>query len=322
MDRRRKAGSGAANASRKDRSTAGSAVEPPRVGLPGGLRWARPAVERVLGVAAAREALGDEVLGLRGRAFVDVVLQSLRIEPDMPVPVSGNTVPPSGPLVVVANHHFGAADALLALSLLLPARPDLKVVANRSLAPLSQLGGLVLPVPPASSPSRCVGGTRGILRHLKVETAFVGVRECVFVPFAMASAGTMTLVGFVIERLGPKRLLFVIQALLFIAVWQLQRITTPSAAIVYAVTLGSAAGVQSVTAGVTWAHYYGRWGLGRVQGAASMVMISAAALAPLPLAALHQWSGNYTLGLTVLLGIPIMCSVLAVFVPSWQEDGR
>jgi len=144
----------------------------------------------------------------------------------------------------------------------------------------------------------------------------------VFVPFAMASAGAMTLVGFVIERLGPKRLLFVIQALLFSAVWQLQWITTPGAAILYAVTLGSAAGVQSVTAGVTWAHYYGRRGLGRVQGAASMVMISAAALAPLPLAALHQWSGNYTLGLIVLLGIPIVCSVLAVFVSNRQEDER
>ena len=63
-------------------------------------------------------------------------------------------------------------------------------------------------------------------------------------------------------------------------------------------------------AGVVWAHYYGRRGLGKVQGPATMVMISAAALAPLPLAALRSFSGDYALGLAVMAGIPILCTVM------------
>jgi hypothetical protein len=71
--------------------------------------------------------------------------------------------------------------------------------------------------------------------------------------------------------------------------------------------LGAAAGSQGVVSGMIWAHYYGRVGLGGLQGPATMVMISAAALAPLPLAALRQFSGGYSLGLMVTAVIPILC---------------
>ena len=56
-----------------------------------------------------------------------------------------------------------------------------------------------------------------------------------------------------------------------------------------------------------------RRGLGAVQGPATMVSISAAALAPLPLAALQQLSGGYTLGLAVMAAIPVACAALATF---------
>ncbi len=59
-----------------------------------------------------------------------------------------------------------------------------------------------------------------------------------------------------------------------------------------------------------WAHYYGRVGLGRVQGPATMVMISSAALAPLPLAAFRQLSGDYSLGLLIMASIPVACFVM------------
>jgi hypothetical protein len=79
------------------------------------------------------------------------------------------------------------------------------------------------------------------------------------------------------------------------------------------VLLGAAAGTQGVAAGMIWAHYYGRAGLGRVQGPATMVMISAAALAPLPLAAFRQLSGDYALGLLVMAAIPVACAVMTRF---------
>jgi cyanate permease len=93
----------------------------------------------------------------------------------------------------------------------------------------------------------------------------------------------------------------------------LQVATTPLLASGYAAVVGAAAGIQGVVAGTIWAHYYGRHGLGRVQGPATMVMISAAALAPLPLAALRQYSGDYSLGLGLIAVIPVFCAALLYF---------
>ncbi len=136
-----------------------------RAMLPHRLRWVTGLLERATGITAARTALGDAV-HLEGRAFVDAALESLEIEADRAA-ISREEIPTDGPLVVVANHHFGAADALLALSLFLPVRPDLKVVANRSLAAFPQLGGLVFPVAAPSVRRRRIEGTRELVRHLR-----------------------------------------------------------------------------------------------------------------------------------------------------------
>lgn len=126
----------------------------------------------------------------------------------------------------------------------------------------------------------------------------------VFMPFALAVASGNALAGFLVERFGPRRPLILTQVLLVVALIELQFVTSPALAVLYAVTLGASTGMTGVLAGVTWAHYYGRRGLGRVQGSASMVMISASALAPLPLAALQQLSGGYTLGILAMAALP------------------
>ncbi|CAN5653381.1 hypothetical protein BH24ACT22_BH24ACT22_18100 [soil metagenome] len=132
----------------------------------------------------------------------------------------------------------------------------------------------------------------------------------VFIPFAVASAAATALSGFLIERLGPRQPLYVSMALLLTAVVGLQLVDSPLTAVLYALVLGAGAGFQGVVAGVVWAHYYGRQGLGKVQGPATMVMISAAALAPLPLAALRSFSGDYALGLAMMSAIPIACTAM------------
>ena len=135
----------------------------------------------------------------------------------------------------------------------------------------------------------------------------------IFAAFAAAAASSTLLSGFLTERLGPRKPLLVSQGLLLVALVTLQFVTTPLTATVYAVVLGAASGMQGVVAGVIWAHYYGRLGLGRVQGPATMVMISGAALAPLPLAAFRQLSGNYSLGLALMAAIPVLCAAMSYF---------
>lgn len=139
-----------------------------------------------------------------------------------------------------------------------------------------------------------------------------GVAASVFVAFAAASAAATAFSGFLIERLGPRKPLALSLGLLLAGVTMLHFVANPTTAAVYAAILGSAAGMQSVVSGVIWAHYYGRHGLGKVQGPATMVMISAAALAPLPLASLRQLTGDYSLGLTIMAAIPIFCAIMLI----------
>ncbi len=135
----------------------------------------------------------------------------------------------------------------------------------------------------------------------------------VFAAFAIASAAAIALSGFLVERFGPRKTLVLSLGLLFLAVLLLQLVATPLMAAAYAAILGAASGMQGVAAGTIWAHYYGRQGLGKVQGPAAMVMISAAALAPLPLAVLRQLSGDYSSGLLLVAAIPVVCALMTCF---------
>jgi MFS family permease len=132
----------------------------------------------------------------------------------------------------------------------------------------------------------------------------------VFVAFSAAAASATLLGGLLVERFGPKRLLLGNLMLMATAVASLQLVSDPASATLYAALLGACSGIQSVTNGVAWATYYGRRGLGRLQGSAAMVTISAAALAPLPLAAWQQAAGSYGPGLTALIAVPLLCAAI------------
>lgn len=133
-----------------------------------------------------------------------------------------------------------------------------------------------------------------------------------FVPFAIAAAASTVVAGFLADRFGPRTPLFASLALLLAALSVLGLAHSVALVVLYAAALGAASGFQSVASGATWAHFYGREKLGRVQGPATMVMISGAAVAPLPLAAIYQASGSYALGLVVMGAIPLVCFVLAL----------
>jgi MFS family permease len=133
----------------------------------------------------------------------------------------------------------------------------------------------------------------------------------VFVAFAFASASTAITAGFVVDRIGPARLfVFAMLALLTVCLLALV-INSTWMALVYVLAMGVTGGAQRIVQGVIWAHYYGRFGLGRVQGSATMVGITGAAIGPLPLALFHDLTGNYDLGVLVMAALPVL-SILAL----------
>jgi MFS family permease len=130
----------------------------------------------------------------------------------------------------------------------------------------------------------------------------------VFVPFAIASALSGLLAGFVVERIGPTPLFAMNMGLFGAAVLMLQVTDTTFLAVIYAIILGSAMGVQQIGVRYTWPYYYGRQGLGQVQGSAMMIMISATAIGPLLFAGVAE---NVSYGVA-FAGMGVLLAVAAV----------
>ena len=114
------------------------------------------------------------------------------------------------------------------------------------------------------------------------------VAAAVFVAFAIASAMGASTGGLLIERIGPQRIFALGMTVMAAAVIMGLFMASPAAAAGYAALLGASAGISQVVMGrdvgpllrtpPAWAGS---------RGSAVMIMISAAALGPLPLAALQ-----------------------------------
>lgn len=138
-----------------------------------------------------------------------------------------------------------------------------------------------------------------------------GLAAGVFIVFAIASASTSMVAGFIVDRTGPVRL-FVFAMLGLVGVCLLALVMNSAwLAVLYVVGMGVSGGTQRIVSGVIWAHYYGRFGLGRVQGSAMMIGITGSAIGPLPLALFHQLTGNYNLGIIVMATLPLL-SIAAI----------
>ena len=128
----------------------------------------------------------------------------------------------------------------------------------------------------------------------------------VFVIFSVSSAFTSMIGGFVVERASPKLLYGFSMVTLIVALLLALVMDSASVAVLYVIIMGVANGSQQIVEGVIWAHYYGRHRLGRVQGPAMMIAICGSAVGPFSLALLHDETGSYSIGLLVLISLPVL----------------
>ena len=106
-----------------------------------------PLLERVLGLTTLgrmyRDAVGTAVVD----DFPERALQAL----DISIATTGQpveTIPANGPLVIVANHPFGAADGLALLALIRRVRPDVRLLGNYFLNRIPELRPILLETDP------------------------------------------------------------------------------------------------------------------------------------------------------------------------------
>ena len=134
----------------------------------------------------------------------------------------------------------------------------------------------------------------------------------VFAIYSAASAVSSLAAGFVADRVGPKALVVFSMATLLVTLALAAVIDSLFVAVVYVVVMGVSGGSYTIVHGTIWAHYYGRIGLGRIQGPAMTISVCASAVGPLPLAVFHSLTGTYTLGVLVMMVLPVL-SVAVLF---------
>ncbi|MEX0774231.1 MAG: GNAT family N-acyltransferase [Phycisphaeraceae bacterium] len=127
----------------------------------------------VLGRMLEFPAMGKIYDGAAGSAnaveFIDRVFDLLGVSYHVPADKLAN-VPTTGPLIVVANHPFGALEGLVLPRALLTVRPDVRVMANFMLSRIPELRELMIFVDPFGKPESAranLAGMRESLAHLR-----------------------------------------------------------------------------------------------------------------------------------------------------------
>lgn len=138
------------------------------------------------------------------------------------------------------------------------------------------------------------------------------IAAAAFTPMALASAASGFASGFIIDRFGLRSIYIAGLAILCIPPLLVQYISSTPMAFVYGLVMGLGSGMSMMVGRVIWAHYYGRHGLGRVQGSAMMVSIVGSALGPVMLSAIRDRSATYTPALMAMLALMLAALVMVI----------
>jgi putative hemolysin len=128
-----------------------------------------PAVERALAFHRLNAVYDDVCQNPTDDHFAEKVLESLKVTVDVSAREL-ERIPKTGPLIVVANHPFGAVDGMILMSILHRARPDAKVMANFLLARIEELREMLICVDPFEgdgAKARNLGPLKDAIRHVK-----------------------------------------------------------------------------------------------------------------------------------------------------------
>ncbi len=144
-----------------------------------------------------------------------------------------------------------------------------------------------------------------------------------FLPQVAGAVAAGLVVGALADRVETRYLLAASMALM-VAGLVLVRFVEPGWPVVlYAVTLGAAAGAQRPLAATVLPRWFGLASIGAIQGGSTIVGVGASAAGPVALSLGRTWLGGYTEAATVLAVLPaaIGLAALAVTEPATADGG-
>jgi MFS family permease len=132
------------------------------------------------------------------------------------------------------------------------------------------------------------------------------------------------IMGQLLDKISARLLLVIVLAILAAAVWLIQTMQTPVAALLYAAMFGLTMGAFRVMDATIWAKYFGRRHLGSIRGATMVGTVGGTALGALPLGLSFDLTGGYSAALTVFMVLPLGISALMIFVrrPQRREESQ
>ncbi len=122
-------------------------------------------LERLAGLHPLEKTYQRLPRSLNPERFLEEALRALQID----VLIHGDeiSIPSKGPLLVVANHPFGGLEGLVAASVLLSVRKDLKIMANQLLSKIPEIASLIVGVNPFGKGESRKQNVRPTLQCLK-----------------------------------------------------------------------------------------------------------------------------------------------------------
>jgi putative hemolysin len=108
-------------------------------------RLIKKPIEQAFSLSAINDLYTRASPSAADRNYFATALRAIGVNYDL-TPEDLAKIPPTGPLMVVANHPFGAVDGLIMGDILTQTRPDFRLLANRMLHRIPELRPWVLPV--------------------------------------------------------------------------------------------------------------------------------------------------------------------------------
>jgi sugar phosphate permease len=176
---------------------------------------------------------------------------------------------------------------------------------------------------PLSTPALVV---TGLVFHQNAIMAEQGldatVAAAAFVPMAIISALAALAAGWLVDHFRPQLVFAGSMVALLAAMAVAIVIESVSTVMIYVGLLGVCQGLSQVVNSVTWAHFYGRFGLGRIQGSAVMINVAASALGPLPLAMFQGAFDGFRPGIALMAILPALSIAAILTARAPQVDAR
>ncbi len=124
---------------------------------------ARPVLERAFGLTALDRIYSARPPGVTGEAFLAWLLEHIGVKLSV-ADADLHRIPKAGPVIVVANHPFGAIEGIALARALKRVRPDVKLLANVLLGRIPEMRELFLLVDPFAGEGSRTANSKG-LRH-------------------------------------------------------------------------------------------------------------------------------------------------------------